>query len=383
MEELAIYIHFPYCELKCPYCDFNSHVESNLKEKEHLKAWQSEIDFFLSKINKSFALGSIFFGGGTPSLMQSETVYNILNYIKNHSQILWQNPEITLEANPSSCEYNKFKHFKEAGVNRLSIGVQSFNDANLKFLGRKHSAQEAKEALSMAREIFQNYSLDLIYCLPNQTLESWESELEFAIKNYALGHVSAYTLTIEKGTKFFKMHSEGGFVLPEIEDEFYELTNSIFEKNAFHKYEISNYAKEGFECKHNIAYWQSIDYIGLGAGAHGRLTIDGMRFATQNFANPDKYLNSVSSSENALQKFEALSKEDIIKETLIMNLRYKDGINLDNFEKKYGFKIMENLPKKHIDAMLENNLLELSKSNLHLTKGGLSVANAIVSKLIK
>jgi oxygen-independent coproporphyrinogen-3 oxidase len=255
--------------------------------------------------------------------------------------------------------------------------VQSFNAENLKFLGRKHGVEEAKTALLMALEIFENYSFDLIYCLPNQTLKEWEKELKEALQKYALGHISAYTLTIEKGTKFFAMHSSGAFSLPKIEDDFYALTNSILKENGFERYEVSNYAKGGFECKHNVGYWQSVDYLGVGAGAHGRVMIDGKRFATQNFAGPDKYL----SSQNKMQTFVELSAEDVIKETLIMNLRYKNGVDIEGFKRKYGFDLMEKLPKRRLDAMVENGLLELNSSNLRLTEAGINLANSIVQKL--
>jgi len=382
MEEIAIYIHFPYCELKCPYCDFNSHVKTDHKEQEHLKAFKNEIDFFTSKLQKTYKLRSIFFGGGTPSLMHPSTVFKILDYIKQNAKLKWEEPEVTLEANPSSSEYVKFIDFKNAGINRLSIGVQSFNEANLKFLGRKHNADEAKNAILMAKEVFKNYSFDLIYCLPNQTLKDWNDELEFALKNYANSHISAYTLTIEKGTKFFKMHQNKEFTLPQDEDDFYKLTNEILQKYGFDRYEVSNYAKKGFECRHNLAYWQSIDYIGIGAGAHGRITNNGKRYATQNFASPDKYLQLVLANNNALQVFEELSNEELIKEALLMNLRTHDGINLKNFEEKFRFSLIQNLNQKHLNAILENNLAVMTKDYLKLTEGGMSLANSIALKLL-
>jgi putative oxygen-independent coproporphyrinogen III oxidase len=381
MREISIYIHFPYCELKCPYCDFNSHVNTDFKEDLHIKSWKNELDFFFRQISQTHLLRSVFFGGGTPSLMKSKSVFEILEYIKKSPYLEVKNPEITLEANPSSAEYRKFKEFKEAGINRLSIGVQSLNKQDLKFLGRKHDENEAKNAILMAREVFENYSFDLIYHLPNQTLEKWQEELEYAVKKYASFHISAYTLTIEKGTKFFKMHEDGIFQLPKQEDEFYDLTNEILLKNSFTRYEISNYAKVGFEALHNLSYWQSIDYIGIGAGAHGRITKNGKRFATQNFSAPEKYLNQALNEGNALQSFEELSKEDIIKETLIMNLRCIAGLDLGFFEAKYGFDLLSCLPQKHLDLMQENGLLEVYKSHIKLTRKGLNVANAIVQKL--
>lgn len=382
MQPLSIYIHFPYCELKCPYCDFNSHVAKDFKEKELVECYLREIDFFLQKMGPGKnLLKSVFFGGGTPSLMQPESVLQVLEYIKNHKLIEWKNVEVTLEANPSSAEYSKFEKFKKAGVNRLSLGVQSLNPQDLKFLGRKHGVEEAKQALLMAKEIFTEFSFDLIYCLPGQTLKTWEEELIFALENYAKNHISAYTLTIEKGTPFFKQHLEKQFILPKNEDEFYFLTNSILESYGFRSYEISNYAKPGKECLHNLSYWQSVDYLGIGPGAHGRITAGCERFATQNYANPGKYIEFIAKNGNALQVFERLAQNEIVKETLIMNLRVLQGINLLEFKVKYGFDILDSLSQKYLNSLQENGLLECSPQSLKLTKAGIPLLNSIILKL--
>lgn len=381
MEEIAIYIHFPYCELKCPYCDFNSHTYTTLHEQEHLKAFKNEIDFFTKKIQKDYKLRSIFFGGGTPSLMKPSTVFEIIQYIKQNRQFHFKDTEITLEANPSSSEYNKFKEFKNAGINRLSIGIQSLKSNHLQFLGRKHSKEEAENALLCAKEIFKNYSFDLIYCLPNQTLEEWEESLEEAINKYANNHISAYTLTIEKGTKFFKMHQNQEFILPSNEDEFYFKTNSILKKYGFNRYEVSNYSKPSYQCKHNLAYWEGIDYIGIGAGAHGRITIKGERYATQNFSQPSKYLSYALNQGSALQTFEKLSQEDIITESLIMNLRSFKGLNLTKFEKKYGFNLLTKLNQENFYKMEQQNLIHLNQNTLFLTEKGMNLINSIALKL--
>jgi putative oxygen-independent coproporphyrinogen III oxidase len=381
MEEISIYIHFPYCESKCPYCDFNSHTNTNLQEKEHIKAFKNEIDFFNQKIETNYIVRSIFFGGGTPSLMSPSTVFEIIEYIKQNKHLNVKNTEITLEANPSSSEYQKFKNFKDAGVNRLSIGVQSFKANHLKFLGRRHNEEEAKNALLYAKEIFQNYSFDLIYCLPNQSLEEWATDLENAIQNYASTHISAYTLTIEKGTKFFKMHKDGEFSLPSNEDEFYLITNQILTKYGFNRYEISNYAKTNYECRHNLSYWEGVDYIGIGAGAHGRITINNKRYATQNFANPQKYLSSANNQKNALQVFKPLSKNDIIQESLVMNLRSFKGLNLEKFKLKHGFDILPLVNQKNLQIMQNENLLYLTDNAVFLTEKGMNLANSIAVKL--
>ena len=381
--EILIYIHYPYCELKCPYCDFNSHVADDKKESSHLDAYKLELDFFLQKINKVHSVRSIFFGGGTPSLMHPDTVFEILEYIKKHPLLKWCMPEITLEANPSSSEYSKFKDFKSAGINRLSIGVQSFNEKNLKFLGRKHNTAEAKNAIKMASDIFDEYSFDLIYCLPNQSLHEWQNELEFALEKYAKNHISAYTLTIEKGTPFFNMHAKNLFSLPPNEDDFYDLTNSLLAKHGFERYEISNYAKDQKHSLHNLGYWQSVDYMGIGAGAHGRITIDNKRFITQNFANPGKYLNSVFENNNALQVWQEMKSEDIIKETLLMNLRTAKGIDLHYFYQKYNFDLLNVINKKYLDELTQNGIIRLTNQNLAVEQKYLGILNSIILKLIR
>jgi oxygen-independent coproporphyrinogen-3 oxidase len=381
LQELAIYIHFPYCELKCPYCDFNSHVSKDLREKDLISCYKKELDFFLEKLGEKRILRSIFFGGGTPSLMKPENVQEVIEYIKGHEALEVSNPEITLEANPSSAEYQKFLQFKNAGVSRLSIGIQSLNPANLKFLGRKHNEVEAKNALFMAKEIFNEFSFDLIYCLPNQTLKEWESELNFAIENFAKNHLSAYTLTIEKGTPFFKMHQNKDFLLPQNEDEFYFLTNNILTEHGFSRYEISNYAKNGAISKHNTAYWKSIDYLGIGPGAHGRITINKERFQTYNFAIPEKYISAFETERHAMQNYTKLSKEDLIKEILLMNLRAFEGIDIADISKRFSINLLEELNLSHLDAMQNANLLHFNDSEIKLSEAGLNVANAIISKL--
>jgi oxygen-independent coproporphyrinogen-3 oxidase len=384
MEEISIYIHFPYCELKCPYCDFNSHVASDFKEKELLECYKKELDFFFSEISGKRKLRSIFFGGGTPSLMNAETVFEIINYIKSISKlVLRETLEVTLEANPSSSEMGKFLLFKEAGINRLSIGIQSLNPSDLQFLGRKHSANEAIKTLEIATKAFNEFSFDLIYCLPGQTLEKWKNELEFAIKNFAKNHISLYTLTIEKGTPFYKMHSEKKFLLPKNEEDFYFLTNETTEKFNLNRYEISNYAKTGSESKHNLSYWQTIDYLGIGPGAHGRFkTIHGNRVATYNFASPEKYIESVLRSGNALQTKDIITENEQIKEILLMNLRTKSGINLNDIKTRLDIDITEKLSKKTLLSLENSGLIEISDTYLRLTDQGLSLANAITSKLM-
>lgn len=381
MEPISIYIHFPYCQSKCPYCDFNSHVTNNFYEKELLECYKKEIDFFLLKIGETRILRSIFFGGGTPSLMNPETIQEIINYIFSKPELQRENVEITLEANPSSSEYAKFENFKKSGINRLSIGVQSLVPRHLEFLERKHSGSQAVKALEMAKSIFQEFSFDLIYCLPGQTLRNWIKELSFAVENYAKNHISAYTLTIEKGTPFYKMYREGKFNLPPQEENFYFTTNKILKSYGLERYEISNYAKKGSECHHNLSYWQTIDYLGIGPGAHGRITTNGKRFESCNFALPSKYISLVNMQGNALQKYVSLTEEDIIKEALIMNLRTTQGININMLQRRFGINLYKALSEKKLIKMQEEGLLNFSASCICLTSNGLNVAFAIASAL--
>ncbi len=272
-EKLSFYIHYPFCKSKCPYCDFNSHISSNIDLGAFLKAYFNEIEFF-AKNAKNRQISTIFFGGGTPSLMPTYFVDEILRKISKHFQIE-NHCEITLEANPTSFESAKFQEFKKAGINRLSIGIQALNDEDLKFLGREHSSKEAMQTIENARKIFDNFSFDLIYARPKQNLQNWQKELELAL-SFDTKHLSLYQLTIEKGTPFFKDFRDKKFEMPSenLSAEFYETTNEIMAQNGFLHYEISNYCKKNFECKHNLIYWRGLDYAGVGAGAHSRIYFD-------------------------------------------------------------------------------------------------------------
>lgn len=270
--EIAIYIHWPFCESKCPYCDFNSHVSKIIDQESWKKRYLSEIYLYKNLISY-YKIRSIFFGGGTPSLMNPDIISKILELINKFSNI--DKAEITLEANPTSFEVNKFKDFKLAGINRVSIGTQSFNDKNLVFLGRNHDSKLALYAIENAANIFSNYSFDLIYALPGQEVNDWMQELEFSVSLQS-PHISLYQLTIEDNTKFAAQYKAKRFSLPsnDIANQMYLHTNKFLKKNGYLHYEISNYAKKGFESRHNLAYWEYLPYIGIGPGAHGRLHFD-------------------------------------------------------------------------------------------------------------
>ncbi len=270
MKPISIYIHWPFCLSLCPYCDFNSHVSNSINHTAWLEAYKKELSYFADRIAKR-PVRSIFFGGGTPSLMEPTTILGIIAAISDIA-IVDKNTEITLEANPTSYELEKFKEFKTAGINRVSIGVQSLRNERLLSLGRKHSAQNALDAIKSAATLFDKYSFDLMYATQNQDLKTWQDELKEAM-GFARGHISLYQLTIEKGTPFFRLYKDKKLILPSNDEaaDMYEWTNDYLQQNQYKRYEISNYAVSGHECLHNLCYWNYDEYIGIGPGAHSRL----------------------------------------------------------------------------------------------------------------
>lgn len=382
--KLAIYIHWPFCLKKCPYCDFNSHVTKEIDHKKWQEAYLIELDYFLERLPKR-QLISIFFGGGTPSLAESSMIESIINKItSSNNLVVAENIEITLEANPTSIEINKFKAFKVAGVNRISIGIQSFNDHDLKVLGREHSSKEAIEALDIARRVFDNYSFDLIYARHNQDLREWKKELQFALQ-FIKYHVSLYILTIEKGTKFFSLHKEGKIIIPR-EDaslKFYDTTNEIIDKFGLMRYEVSNYAKEGFTSKHNLAYWNVIDYLGIGPGAHGRIFYSGnnIRHQTMNIHNPERWMHSVFNNCNGLQTNTVLSKKEQIMEIIMMGLRIVDGIDTVDIKNRLGIDLLAEISKDKLSTLCDNKLIDIIDDKIKPTSSGMNLVNQIVGFL--
>lgn len=375
----SLYIHWPFCLAKCPYCDFNSHVSNAIDHLAFEKAYLMEINNFAQYLSDK-TITSIFFGGGTPSLMQPKIVESIINELAKTSK-LSENIEITLEANPTSVESDKFRDFKKAGINRVSLGIQSLDNDNLKFLGREHNAEEALNALDKIK-IFDNYSFDLIYALPNQTLEQWQKELELALQ-HSSHHLSLYQLTIEKGTKFHSDYKANKFIMPkdDLAADFYNLTTKITKDSGFNKYEVSNYALEGYESKHNMGYWQYSDYLGIGAGAHSRITTNsGAKKAMTMFYNPQKWQESVKNGCSAIQSETILDDNDILIERLIMGLRLKIGVDfalIKAIEKSINPNI-----QKTIDSFIENKLLTIDNNHLKTTKEGCLVLNGIIAKLV-
>lgn len=340
MLPISLYIHWPFCLSKCPYCDFNSHVRESYQEVE----WQQALCEELRRIHALIGprqLTTIFFGGGTPSLMQPKTVETI---IKEATQ-LWQtapNLEVTLEANPNSVEVEKFQQLATAGVNRISIGVQSLRPERLKNLGRKHSVEEAIKAIHAAQSTFKRVSFDLIYATPNQALAEWEEELEEALQ-FGTEHLSLYQLTIEPNTAFERLHAQGELILPvdDLAADMYEFTNTKCATYGLQAYEVSNYAKAAAECQHNLTYWRYGEYIGVGPGAHGRVMIDGKRYATRQYRTPERWLKEPVRDEECLE----LSADEQEQERVLMGLRTTEGII---WEKPITLKIQTLINEKFL-----------------------------------
>ncbi|MBP9792051.1 MAG: coproporphyrinogen III oxidase [Rickettsiales bacterium] len=379
---LSIYIHWPFCKKKCPYCDFNSHVnKTELDEDLWISAYHQSIDKF-KHILQNKKIYSIFFGGGTPSLMPTRIVDELLKHIDQISSI--SNCEITLEANPTSFEKAKFKELKNIGINRLSIGIQSFNDKNLRFLGRQHSAKEAEETIIEAEKIFNNYSIDLIYSLPNQTAEIWKQELEYALK-FAKHHISMYQLTIEKGTKFFSLFRDKKFTLPpeKVSHKLYTLTSSIAKQHGFTHYEISNFAKAHKESQHNLAYWKYQEYLGIGPGAHSRIKIGNKYNAFYMIHSPEKWLSTTTTGQSNIQENAVLSIEEIAHESLLMGLRLKEGINLKDFQYRFDANLLDFLDKDQIELLINKKLMTHFNDRIYLKEKGRILINHILKQLIK
>ena len=374
----AVYVHWPFCLSKCPYCDFNSHVRhGGVDEARFVRAYATEIAATAARV-PGRTVSSIFFGGGTPSLMQPASVAAILDAIAKHWPVA-PDVEITLEANPTSVEAMRFRGFRAAGVNRVSLGVQSLDDAALKELGRLHSAQEALDAVAIARANFDRYSFDLIYARPRQSLESWAAELRRALA-HAGDHLSMYQLTIEPDTPFFGLHKAGKLVVPneDLARDLYDLTQAICVKAGLPAYEISNHARPGGECRHNLVYWRGHDYAGIGPGAHGRLTIDGRRVATETEKRPESWLMRVEAAGSGLIVDEKLTAGEAADEFLLMGLRLAEGIEPARYTALSG----RTLDPKRIAVLREEGAVETTTDGrLRVTLSGFPILDAVVADL--
>ena len=374
----GVYVHWPFCLSKCPYCDFNSHVRhGGVDEVRFLRAYETEIAATAARAPDR-TVSTIFFGGGTPSLMQPSSVQTILDCIAEHWSVA-PDVEVTLEANPTSVEANRFRGFRTAGVNRVSLGVQSLDDAALKELGRLHSAQEALDAVAIARSIFDRYSFDLIYARPQQSRDAWATELKRAVVE-AAEHLSLYQLTIEPDTPFFGLHKAGKLPVPDedLARDLYDLTQEICADADLPAYEISNHARPGAECRHNLVYWRGQDYAGVGPGAHGRLTIDGRRVATETEKRPEAWLMRVETNRTGVTVSEKLTAGETADEYLLMGLRLAEGIDLDRYNTLSG----RTLDPKRISILREEGAVETTADGrLRVTQSGFPLLDAVVADL--
>jgi putative oxygen-independent coproporphyrinogen III oxidase len=334
----GVYVHWPFCASKCPYCDFNSHVRTGgVDQQRYLAAYLRELAN-VAALSPKQTVSSIFFGGGTPSLMQPATVGAILDAIAGHWTVR-ADAEITLEANPSSVEAERFAGYRSAGVNRVSLGVQSLRDKDLKALGRLHTVAEAKAAIAVAKAHFERVSFDLIYARPGQTLPEWRAELAEALALQG-GHLSIYQLTIEPDTAFAALHAAGRLVIPEDEPahDLFALTQEMTAAVGLEAYEISNHALPGQESRHNLLYWRYGEYAGIGAGAHGRLLVDGQRTATSTARAPEAWLASVEAKGHAMTEQTVLTGAEQADEMLLMGLRIRDGVDIARLKSLTGLR---------------------------------------------
>lgn len=373
----GLYIHWPFCQAKCPYCDFNSHVSQKIDQSRWLRAYLCELDRVADE-TKGRVLNTVFFGGGTPSLMDPEVVAAVLERV----QLLWptsNDMEITLEANPGSVEAGKFAAFRQGGVNRISMGIQALNDTDLRRLGRIHSVAEARQAFDIARKTFDRVSFDLIYARQDQSLESWRSELREAL-SMTIDHLSLYQLTVETGTAFGDRYARGklrGLPEDDLAADMYEVTQEICTQAGMLPYEVSNYAVLGSESRHNQIYWRYGDYAGIGPGAHGRVTMGGQRHATESFRNPSLWLEKVEAG-NGESVRDAVSLNDQATEFLLMGLRLSEGVDLRRYEALSKRPISE----ARLGTLRDLGMITQDGKQLRVLPKGRMVLNAVLAELL-
>ncbi len=374
----GVYVHWPFCAAKCPYCDFNSHVRHEPPDEKRFAAALSRELAHFAALSPGRRVTSIFLGGGTPSLMRASTVAAVLDAIA----ALWPvapDAEVTLEANPGSAEAERFRGYRAAGVNRLSLGVQSLDDAALRALGRIHTAAEARNAVELARQIFPRLSFDLIYARPAQTLRAWRSELSAAIA-MAADHLSLYQLTIEPETPFFRLHEAGKLKVPDPERAaaFYALTQDVTAARSLPAYEISNHAVPGAESRHNLTYWRYQDYIGVGPGAHGRLVVDGTKRATMSERHPERWLERVEQNGHGLVTDDQLTLEEAADEMLLMGLRLSEGVSTGRYRTMSG----RDFSPARLTFLREHGFIEpCGDERLRTTRDGWLVLDSVVADL--
>jgi len=374
----GVYVHWPFCAAKCPYCDFNSHVRTSIDEDGWVDGILAELDWVAAHQTSRPVVETIFFGGGTPSLMSGRATGRILSKIA----ALWpmaNDPEITLEANPASADAARFADYKAAGINRVSLGVQALNDGDLKKLGRLHDVAEAKAALKMAMGLFDRVSLDLIYARPDQSDAQWRGELKEAL-SFGTEHLSLYQLTIEPETPYALLHRNGSLQIPDddLAAGLYETTQELTEAAGIPAYEISNHARPGAESRHNLIYWRYGDYAGVGPGAHGRVNLQGARTATAAIKLPERWRDTVSKNGHGFSDLTPVDDGDAAREHLLMNLRLAEGLDLAAYEARWGTKPA---PEK-IAAMVAQGFLTLQGDTLIATPSGRLLLNRVIAALL-
>ena len=374
---LGIYVHWPFCKAKCPYCDFNSHVRhQGVEPNQFGDALVAELGWFAGQ-TPGRTVTSVFFGGGTPSLMPPTIVGQVIDQVA----CLWpvtDDVEITLESNPTSAEAENFAGYRNAGVNRVSVGIQALDEADLKYLGRQHSVQEGLAAFRMAAGIFPRTSFDLIYARPGQTPDQWRRELSRALQEQQ-GHMSLYQLTIEPDTAFFRLHEAGQLATPGEDHaaEMYEITQELTSAAGLPAYEVSNHARPGHECRHNMLYWTYGEYAGVGPGAHSRLIADdGSRLALATEKHPETWLARVSARHNGVVENTVVAGEDAAQECLLMGMRTVKGVSLNRLQKMSGARI-DRGPLEHL---VSDGLVCLANSGDHVvaTAAGRQVLNSVI-----
>ena len=377
----AVYVHWPFCKSKCPYCDFNSHVRERVDHDRWRAGLLRELDHY-ADLTAGRTVTSIFFGGGTPSLMEPATVGAIIDRVARRWPVA-DRLEVTLEANPTSVEADKFRAFRTAGINRVSLGIQALDDASLKFLGRQHNAAEATGAIELAARTFDRFSFDLIYARPGQTVAAWQAELARAL-DYAVGHLSVYQLTIEEGTAFYPLHARGDLVLPdeELAGDLYEATQSQLTAAGLPAYEISNHARPGEESRHNLTYWRYGDYVGIGPGAHGRLTLDGGKFATRAHRAPEIWLERVERDGHGAAAPDPIDRDARGTELLMMGLRLSEGVRLARLVEETGRTLDDFVDPAALSRLIEGGFLTRDRDRLSATSEGLQRLNAVLGAIL-
>lgn len=375
---LGLYIHIPFCVKKCKYCDFNS-FKLNINEKrKYLNSLKREMELYKENLEDK-SIDSIFVGGGTPSILNEEEIKILFQNIKNNFQIK-DSAEITMECNPGTLTLNKLKTMKECGVNRLSIGLQAVQNNHLEYIGRVHTYEEFEKNYYQAKEVgFENINVDLMYALPNQSKEDWMESLEKVVKLNPT-HISAYSLILEENTELFNMYEKHEFELldEDTDIEMYEYTISYLKSNGYNQYEISNYAKKGFECKHNILYWKCENYVGLGVSASGFLN----ETRYNNLCELDEYEEIIHSGKKPIEWEEKLSIKDEIEESIFLGLRMNEGIKFKDFYEKYNFNFEEEY-KNEIDKLKKMKLIETKDEGMKLTQKGREISNSVFVEFMK